>query len=143
MNGDQLRMARALLRLTVRELAQASGVDKMAIVRFEAGRNPHAATLAKLQAALEERGIVFIGAVTTFHEPTVAMRFGMKPPAAHDGDDEVADNGEVDPSLSLRRIAAMRDYWSVGARWFTLRAASRNILLREMILARSPNHKQV
>jgi transcriptional regulator with XRE-family HTH domain len=88
MNGDQLRMARALLRLTVRELAQASGVDKMAIVRFEVGRNPHAATLSKLQAALEERGIVFIGAVTTFHEPTVAMRFGMQPPAAHDGDDD-------------------------------------------------------
>jgi transcriptional regulator with XRE-family HTH domain len=119
MNGDQLRMARALLRLTVRELAQASGVDKMAIVRFEAGRNPHAATL------------------------TVAMRFGMKPPAAHYGDDEVADNGEVYRTLSPRRIAAMRDYWTVGARWFTLRAASRKILLREMILVRSPDHKQV
>ena len=115
----------------------------MAIVRFEAGRNPHAATLMKLQTALEERGIVFIGAVTTFHEPTVAMRFGMKPPAAHDGDDEVADNGEVDRSLSPRRIAAMRDYWTVGVRWFTLRAASRKILLRELNFVRSPNHKQI
>ena len=128
MNGDQLRMARALLRLTVRELAQAAGVDKMAIVRFEAGRNPHAATLTKLQGALEERGIVFIGAVTTFHEPTVAMRFGMKPPAANDGDDDTEENSLTSPTLSPRRIAAMRDYWKVGARWLTLRAASRKIL---------------
>ena len=83
-------------RICAPELARVAGVDKMAIVRFEAGRNPHAATLTKLQAALEERGIVFIGAVSTFHEPTIAMRWGMKPPAAHEG-------GEIDEGESGER----------------------------------------
>ena len=131
MNGDQLRMARALLRLTVRELAQTSGVDKMAIVRFEAGRNPHAATLTKLRTALEEHGIVFIGAVSTFHEPTVAMRFGMKPPAVTEGD-EAEENGAADHPLGQKTIAAMRDYWKQGQRWLSLRPISRKVLMRTM-----------
>ncbi len=79
MNSDQLRMARALLRLTIIDLAEISGVDKMAIVRFEAGRNPHAATVEKLRKTFNERGVIFIGAVDTCWEATVAMKHGMKP----------------------------------------------------------------
>ena len=131
MNGDQLRMARALLRLTVRELAQTSGVDKMAIVRFEAGRNPHAAMLTKLRTALEEHGIVFIGAVSTFHEPTVAMRFGMKPPAVMEGEGE-GEEDEGNATLSPKRLAALRDYWAESGRWGRLAEVSRKALTRSL-----------
>ncbi len=70
------------------DLADISGVDKMAIVRFEAGRKPHAATVEKLRKTFNERGVIFIGAVDTCWEATVAMKHGMKVPApAERGDD--------------------------------------------------------
>jgi transcriptional regulator with XRE-family HTH domain len=128
MNGDQLRMARALLRLTVRELAELAGADKMAIVRMEAGRKPHASTAAKLKEALEARGIVFIGAMDPFHEPTVAMRFGMKPPAPSEEEEEGAD----DPTLSPKGREALRDYWADGERWGRLVEDSRKALTRAL-----------
>lgn len=131
MTGDQLRMARALLRLGVRELAAASGADKMAILRMEAGRKPHAATLQKIKTALEARGIIFIGAVEPFHEATVAMRFGMPSPAAKDDSemDDEEDGGavdqakawdEVDFALGTEQIEGMRAYWLQPGRWARL-----------------------
>ena len=38
--GDQLRMARAALRLTSREVAKITGVDKGTIIRAEFGDSP-------------------------------------------------------------------------------------------------------
>lgn len=58
--SDQLRMARAALKLTVRELADRLGVDKNTIVRIEAGGKAHASTLQRLRAVLEGLGIEFI-----------------------------------------------------------------------------------
>lgn len=54
-------MARAALRLGVRDLAGASGVSAMTITRFENGASGgQAETLRKLQAALELAGVVFV-----------------------------------------------------------------------------------
>lgn len=139
MNGDQLRMARALLRLGIRELSAISGADKMAIVRIEQGRKPHAATLQKLKTALEERGIVFIGAVDPFHEATVAMRFGMQPPAPEENEDadegKVSEPGyrtqswdEVDYDMGAQQIEGMRAYWRVPGRWARLSRESKRAL---------------
>jgi transcriptional regulator with XRE-family HTH domain len=92
MNGDQLRMARALLRLTLVELAEISGVDKMGIVRMEAGRKPHSATVEKLRKVFVERGVIFIGAVEPYWEPGVAMAFGKESPVSEEADDEKSAN---------------------------------------------------
>ena len=61
-----------------------------------------------------------IGAMDPFHELTIAMRFGMTSPAARDDE----DNGEVDNSLSLRRISVMRDYgrWGLAGWGYDARA---------------------
>ena len=57
----QVRGARAMLGITQSELAEAADVKRLAIVRFESGEtSPYASTLAKIEAALEGRGIVFI-----------------------------------------------------------------------------------
>lgn len=57
----QVRGARAMLGITQSELAEAADVKRLAVVRFESGEtSPHASTLAKIEAALEGRGIVFI-----------------------------------------------------------------------------------
>jgi transcriptional regulator with XRE-family HTH domain len=57
----QVRMARAALGVSVRELANRSGVAESTILRFETGRGGIlAANLDKLQTAMEAGGVIFI-----------------------------------------------------------------------------------
>ena len=58
--SDQLRMARAALRLSVRGLASLADVSAMTITRLENGRSGgYAETLRKLQTTLENAGVEF------------------------------------------------------------------------------------
>jgi transcriptional regulator with XRE-family HTH domain len=60
-NGDQIRMARAALRLSVRELGKLAGVAPMTISRLETGQSGgYAKTITKIQRALEKGGVIFI-----------------------------------------------------------------------------------
>lgn len=60
-DAAQVRMARAGAKMSVKELAAASGVADSTILRFETGKGAILATnLARIQHALEEAGIVFI-----------------------------------------------------------------------------------
>jgi predicted transcriptional regulator len=60
MTPKQLRKAREVLNITIRELARVSGVSANSIWRIEVGEtDPKASTLAKLQDALEANGAVF------------------------------------------------------------------------------------
>ena len=57
---EQCRMARAALRLGVRELAEMASVSVMTITRFETGQTRAQSTnLQKLQSALEAAGVIF------------------------------------------------------------------------------------
>jgi transcriptional regulator with XRE-family HTH domain len=59
----QIRMARAALGFSVRQLAEASGVADSTILRFETGKGGIlAANLGKLQSTLEAAGVSFIPA---------------------------------------------------------------------------------
>lgn len=61
--APQIRMARAALGFSVRELAERSGVADSTILRFETGRGGIlAANLNRLQLALEDAGVTFIPA---------------------------------------------------------------------------------
>ena len=53
-------MARAALKMGVRELAQAADVSPNTVTRVEAGLSANSSTLAALQRALEAAGIEFI-----------------------------------------------------------------------------------
>ena len=62
--SQQIRAARALLRITVVDLANASGVGIATIKRIEAvnGIPPaHARTLDQISRALSDAGIEFVG----------------------------------------------------------------------------------
>ena len=62
--SQQIRAARALLRITVVDLANASGVCIATIKRIEAvnGIPPaHARTLDQISGALSDAGIEFVG----------------------------------------------------------------------------------
>ena len=63
MHSEQLRAARGLLKWKQSELANASGVSLPTVKRLESmsGALPvHTSTLAALQGALEQAGILFI-----------------------------------------------------------------------------------
>lgn len=61
MTPMQCRMARAALKIGVRDLAKAAKVSPATIVRFEAGGVMVERTIDTIRAALERLGIEFIG----------------------------------------------------------------------------------
>jgi transcriptional regulator with XRE-family HTH domain len=63
LTSEQVRAARALLRIEQKDLASASGVSLPSIKRLEAQPGPLAAqarTVAAIRAALESAGVEFI-----------------------------------------------------------------------------------
>jgi transcriptional regulator with XRE-family HTH domain len=69
MNGAQVRMARAALKMNVRDLAAAAEVSPNTISRIEADLPSNAATLAAIRRALESAGVEF----TNGDKPGVRM----------------------------------------------------------------------
>lgn len=59
MNGAQLRMARAALKMSVRDLAAAASVSPNTITRIEADLPSNSSTVAAVRSALESSGIEF------------------------------------------------------------------------------------
>ncbi|MBQ1559327.1 MAG: helix-turn-helix transcriptional regulator [Caulobacter sp.] len=58
---SQIRMARAALKISVRELSQMSGVADSTILRFESGKGAILTTnMKRMQEALESAGVVFL-----------------------------------------------------------------------------------
>lgn len=57
---EQLRMARAALNWTVRDLAAEADVAANTVSRFENGTDAYGETLLKLRRALEAGGVIFI-----------------------------------------------------------------------------------
>ncbi len=61
--GEQLRAARALLRIEQRGLAEAAGVSLETIKRLEGIKGPvsaNTATVEKITRALQRAGLIFI-----------------------------------------------------------------------------------
>ncbi len=79
-SGKQVTAARNLLGITQGELAAAVGVDLSTVSRFEAGKaDPHRASLDKIEAELDRRGIEFtngtgIGVRLNFEKATQYAR---------------------------------------------------------------------
>lgn len=64
--ASQVRMARAALGISVRELSVRTGVADSTILRFETGKGGIlAANLDRLQTTLEAGGIIFVAADPT------------------------------------------------------------------------------
>ena len=75
MTPAQCRAARAMLQWSQDDLARGAGVAPQTLIAFELGqRQPYASTLAKLRAALEAAGVVFLP--ENGNGPGVALRKG-------------------------------------------------------------------
>ena len=57
---EQLKMARAALNWTVRDLAEKSGIALNTISRYENGTDAYNETLMKLRRTLEAGGVIFL-----------------------------------------------------------------------------------
>ena len=68
----QIRMARAALQWTVRELAERSGVHRNTITRLETRGTGNGPTMAAIRRALESAGVEF----TNGDQPGVRLRKG-------------------------------------------------------------------
>ncbi len=63
---SQMRMARAALKISVRELANLSGVADSTILRFESGKGAILTTnMRRMEEALEAAGVTFLPADAT------------------------------------------------------------------------------
>ena len=60
MDATQVRMARAALKLSVRDLGSAAKVSPNTVTRVEAGLAVNNSTLASIQRAFEDLGVEFI-----------------------------------------------------------------------------------
>lgn len=60
MNAEQLRMARAALKISVRKLAEISGITANTISRIENTGDARVSTINALRSALENAGVEFI-----------------------------------------------------------------------------------
>ncbi|HAN90702.1 MAG TPA: transcriptional regulator [Nitrospira sp.] len=68
--GEQAAAARKLLKMTQIELAEATGLTHITIVRFERGASVRPETVEAIREALLERGIEFLNG----GEPGVRLR---------------------------------------------------------------------
>ncbi len=62
LDGVQVRMGRAAVGWSVRELARNAGVTPNTISRIENGGDALASTMERLQTALEDAGVIVIDA---------------------------------------------------------------------------------
>lgn len=71
MNADQARMARALLKMGVRDVAALAQVTPNTVSRIENGSDAKVSTIEAIKAVYEARGIVFVAVGETVYSATV------------------------------------------------------------------------
>jgi transcriptional regulator with XRE-family HTH domain len=89
MKAFQLRMARAALRLGVRQLAERAGVTANTVTRIENGADAKQSTIDALQRTLEMAGLEF----TNGEQPGVRLRKGVSDPLSDAAKSGATKNG--------------------------------------------------
>jgi transcriptional regulator with XRE-family HTH domain len=127
----QIRMARAALRINVRQLAKLAGVDKGTIIRIENGGNAYTATLDRLRDALEQAGVKFIPPMDDVHDGGAALKPGVKPRA---GLGSSEGDGTGDGGLkALEGAEEAEAFWRANpGAWAALSQTGRYVLSREI-----------
>ncbi|WP_260011043.1 helix-turn-helix transcriptional regulator [Sulfitobacter sp. W074] len=78
MNGSQARMARALVKLGVREIASAAGVTPNTISRIENGSDAKQSTINAVQTVYEDMGVKFLAAGDVTTSASICMEEQLK-----------------------------------------------------------------
>lgn len=147
----QVRMARAALGWTVKELAERSGVHKNTILRLEAGLPAQNATVRIVQRTLEDAGLEFILAEEGVGGPGVRLKWGVDEgrllgaaqmrqegdtggglsSMGWEGEEELTDEDADLP----RHILEDRAYWAANPEaWERLSPAGKKVLSKHLSL---------
>ena len=78
-----LRMARAALDWTLKDLAERAGVNVNTISRYEAGSEILTGTMQKIEGVLRNEGIIFVDDDAEFG-PSIRIRKQLQAPHAED-----------------------------------------------------------
>lgn len=144
MTPEQCRMARALLRLTTRQLAEAADVNKGTIVSIEAGKRGHAGPVQRIRAYFESQGVYFIPALKEMHGPAVALRWGAdvasvspdsdpsKQENAGEGYNAASWDEDDQVAFGEDELADLRRHFSQPERWDRLSEASKKAITRAL-----------
>jgi transcriptional regulator with XRE-family HTH domain len=150
LTSDQLRMARAALRLSVNELAALAGIGKGTIARIEVGYTAYALTLRRLREVLEEAGVIFIDAdgdagagvrLQKGLEPTPPKRSAEEDEATGENGggglktawDDIEEAADLDALLGETPDPGMAEYWRTAPElWASLSEGGRETLSRTM-----------
>ncbi len=110
MIGAQLRMARAALKMGVRDLASLARVSPNTITRLESDQASNATTVAAVRRALEAAGVIFVEE----NGEGPGVRLKKQTPAVaeltekiHALDDKIAAidvDGEPSPEVGMNRL---------------------------------------
>jgi transcriptional regulator with XRE-family HTH domain len=136
-------MARALLRLTTRQLAEAADVSKGTVISIEAGKRGHAGPVQRIRQYFESQGVYFIPALKEMHGPAVALRWGFDAPGARlertaseqddaSGDLEASTWDEEEISFASHELAELQRHFSEAERWARLSDASKRAITRAL-----------
>ncbi|ADP72003.1 helix-turn-helix domain protein [Rhodomicrobium vannielii ATCC 17100] len=125
----QLKMARAALGWTIRELAERARIHVNTAQRIEAGLPAQSATLQTVQRVYEDAGLEFIFA-DSGGGPGVRLKLNAEIPAPGGRSDEGEDN-EPDGLKALD--CELVDHWRKRPRlWHSLSETGQRVLSREM-----------
>jgi transcriptional regulator with XRE-family HTH domain len=100
-------MARAALRITVRDLAERTELDKGTIIRVESGAGAHALTLRQIRQVLEAAGVEFIDEVAGLSGPGIRLKWETTADLRKKG----KGGGEEDESAHDAKLAAFWAAW--------------------------------
>jgi len=107
-------------------MQERSGVHRNTIVRIEAGEASHGPTLAAVQRALEDAGIVFLPADES-RGPGVALRAGVQEPRRSSSSSTTPEANGGDGIKAIDRDLA--DFWAARpAAWAELSEEGRRVI---------------
>lgn len=148
---SQLRMARAALGWSLRELAEKAQVHKNTALRMETGQSAPTASFRIIQRVLEDAGIEFLDPIEGVRGEGVAFKWGVAPPARQPGEDtatgedgqgglkaawdDVEEEVDLDTLLgeALAPDPGMAEYWRTAPElWASLSEGGRETLSRTM-----------
>ncbi len=150
---SQLRMARAALGWSLRELAEKAQVHKNTALRMETGQPTPTASFRIIQRVLEDAGIEFLDPIEGVRGEGVCFKWGVAPPARQPGEgtatgadgeggmktawDDFEEDADADLDALLGEAPApdpsVADYWRTDPElWGRLSEGGRETLSRTM-----------
>jgi transcriptional regulator with XRE-family HTH domain len=127
----QIRMARAALGWTIRDLADKAGIHRNTALRIETGQPGQSATLQIIQRVMEDHGIIFLDAQEG-RGPGVATKLNANIPSAASSEGLGNEGGRTEGGAKALDYGMAAHWARYPDRWSALPEIGRHVLSEEM-----------